>query len=1043
MSNPDDLGPSVCQQLAYLPSIISVYLHRLDAGISTSQNSISSLTRSNPLRTLMVQRLGIARFQRYELSGQQADLEQSIIHFTEAIFLQHHGDIQPSFLNMAQKFYHLTFPTFFRVAKSRQPEDVKFCVRYLRYLREQWHDVPLKIFQPRPVTATLVRALAIQVELGLGIMGQDIEEMAGLCGELLESDISPEPIVDFATTASVNASVNRPAHGGFPFQKVIDCLRMATTRLLGLHTVSIALAACLYERFFRAPSDDDHEEGMTIVDDIIMSHAPDDRPNQCMQQAMVLAYKFSETRFYIYGKPEDLEQAIYRTRALLDKVHPSLEDPMHAGLTERISHLQMLRQGEPERQKTWSDTSAPDKLPSFRDLNTSVPEPRHLLLLKRLTEAFDPSTTLRLTDMEEIANAIKYCQEFRVLYPHNKFEFMARITLAYLFFNAFTLTHQAEYLDEACSIARDDINTSSSQTSHVLSLRLLILVLQARLRFFHRGEDLDELIRLFLMAAKHDNITTADKLEISHQWVSTARDFGHYSISTAYDHAMLLIQASVVYAPTLDRQHSRFVAKNEVFKTIPLDYASHQIQTNQIEQAVETLERGRALLWSEMRGLRTSIDQITLVDPHLADEFATINRELETLTFAFAPNDDAYVGSSDDEGMDSFGQLVVRQRKLLDDRAKLISRIQALPGFDTFLKPPAFDGLRSAASHGPVIIINHSDWRSDIIILLHNSPPSLIPTSDGFYARAIELQDQLLRERKNGLESNEYEGTLRSVLKELYEIVGQPVIKRLNELNVPEQSRVWWCPTSVFCSLPLHAMGPIPSDGGPPRYFLDLYIPSYIPSLSALIESRKHSSQAIRKPSILLVAHPDEKMPQALKEMKVVQAIDTQVTTLFSAKAKPTAALAHLRDHRFAHIVCHGILEPGKPFEASFRLHRGERLLLLDIVRSQLPNAEFAFLSACHTAELTEESIADEVLHLAAAMQFCGFRSVVGTMWAMADIDGRDLAGSFYESLFSNGAQGVRYFERTAAALRDAVRELRRKGGTTLERWVNFIHYGA
>lgn len=53
--------------------------------------------------------------------------------------------------------------------------------------------------------------------------------------------------------------------------------------------------------------------------------------------------------------------------------------------------------------------------------------------------------------------------------------------------------------------------------------------------------------------------------------------------------------------------------------------------------------------------------------------------------------------------------------------------------------------------------------------------------------------------------------------------------------------------------------------------------------------------------------------------------------------------------------------------------------MLLDIVRRQLPSAEFAFLSACHTAELAEESLADEVLHLAAAMQFCGFRSVVGT----------------------------------------------------------------
>jgi CHAT domain-containing protein len=116
---------------------------------------------------------------------------------------------------------------------------------------------------------------------------------------------------------------------------------------------------------------------------------------------------------------------------------------------------------------------------------------------------------------------------------------------------------------------------------------------------------------------------------------------------------------------------------------------------------------------------------------------------------------------------------------------------------------------------------------------------------------------------------------------------------------------------------------------------------------------------------------------------------------------------------------------------------------LLDIARSQLPDAEFAFLSACHTAELTDESIADEVLHLAAAMQFCGFRSVVGMMWAMADTDGQDIARNFYHSLFSDGTQDANYYERTAEALRNAVVRLRRKTGTTLERWVNYVHYGA
>jgi CHAT domain-containing protein len=135
-------------------------------------------------------------------------------------------------------------------------------------------------------------------------------------------------------------------------------------------------------------------------------------------------------------------------------------------------------------------------------------------------------------------------------------------------------------------------------------------------------------------------------------------------------------------------------------------------------------------------------------------------------------------------------------------------------------------------------------------------------------------------------------------------------------------------------------------------------------------------------------------------------------------------------------------LEIGKPFDASFRLYRGQRLKLLDIVNSRLPNAEFAFLSACHTAELTEESIADEGLHLTAALQYCGFRSVIGTIWAMADVDGRDLARRVYRSMLSRNEEGPCYL-RSAAALRDAVRELRSTNGVGLERWANFVHYGA
>ena len=934
---------------------------------------------------------------------------------------------------------------FIRAEGSKQPEDVKCWITHLRYLRGRWPEVHIDgLF---PVVETLVRALAVRVDLGLGDVDQDINEMAGLCDELLNSDFSTNDLADpiMAFVGVVVAHPNGPFRGKIPPDEVIGCLRKAMIQLPDLHLVSIALAQSLYNRILITFSEADFKEGMAILDEVIHFRDPGDRPSQWSEEAFDLAAKFSIARFNASGKPEHLEQAIYRFRTLLDQT--SLGNPNRPMVIRFLSFFQGLRFDDSTAgAKALFSTSEFAQRPSFHDLTASLPELDAVNSTTTFAMHFNAlqlNTIECLADIAEIKDGVKYCRQLLASYPRSELAPHARSALRNLFYCAFKFTNEIEYLNEAISVTRDQITTMDPSMGRFLSLKELIVFLLTRLDILKRREDLDELMELFPVVEKHEHAHLSRHTPSSCVWASIARRFGHSSTSTAYELAMSSMQDHLTFSPTLDIQHSQLVAMSADFKTLPLDYASYQIHTGRLKQAINTLERGRVLLWSEMRGLRTSIDQIRLADSNLADKFIAVNGELETLTFSSSMSHNVDSGDRDPEGMNPFGYLVLRQQKLLDNREELISQIQAISGLDAFLKPPPFDTLCSSANHGPVIIINHCKWRSDIIIISHGSPPSLITTPNDFFARAKRLQDQLLEERKKDLESDKYEDALRSVLKELYDLVGRPVINRLKELNVPEQSRVWWCPTSVFCSLPLHAMGPIPSDVGPLRYFLDLYIPSYTPSLSALIESRKPGLQFNDKPSILLVAQPDEKMPQAIKEIKVVQAASTQVTTLFSAKATPAAVIARLRDHSFTHIVCHGILEPGKPFEASFKLHRGKRLPLLDIVRSQLPNAEFAFLSACHTAELTEESIADEVLHLAAAMQFCGYKSVVGTMWAMADSDGWELSRDFYRSVFSDEMQGAHCYERTAAALRDAMVKLRRKGGMTLERWVNYVHYGA
>jgi len=825
--------------LNYLPFFSASAFGRT---IPQLQNVLLLLPRTDPRRLFYVHCLASETRTRFLSSRQQDDLEQPILSFTEAIYLPLTRDAPSSFLNIVQIFYDLALSVVFRVMESRRPEDVRCCIRYFRYLHRQWHQVSMKF--PLPVTAALVNALSVQVELELGDVDEDIEEMADLCDELLNSDISIQsltnPIADFAT--AIDLDFNDPFEYKIRSEKVTDCLRKAMVRIPNLHQVSIVLARSLYNRFFVAPSDDDCEEGMEILDRILAFRGTGNSSSPDEEEASGWAAMFANARFNVYGKPEHLEHAIYRYRTLLDGT--SIEDPDRAWIIGRLSSLEGLRVGgAANTQDALSIPSEYVKLPSFGDLIAPLPgamavKPNPVTIYGKHIHALQAYRDSQLTDVASIEDGIKYCRHLLVSYPRSELAPSAQSTLGLLLYRAFQCTHKIGYLNEAISATRDGTKTTGSHGPRVVLLvGLTIALLSARLTLLRHAEDFHELMQLFPTVADYNFMGAHDQPPVSFYWASTARRFGHPSASTAYDHAMSSMQATLKFAPTLDKQHSRLVATRGSFQMIPLDYASYHIHTGHLELAVETLERGRGLLWSQMRSLRTSIDQIRLADSNLADKFSAVNRELETLTLTFSLNNDVD-GHNDLEGMDPYDHSVMRKQKLLDDREKLITQIQALSGFDTFLKPPSFDTLRSAASHGPVIIINHCKWRSDIIVLLHNSPPSLIPTSNDFYIRANKLQDQLLGARKKGLDSDAYNDALRAVLKELYELVGRPVIKRLNELNIPEQSSVWWCPTSVLCSLPLHAMGPLPSDMDLPRYFLDLYIPSYTPSLSALIESR-------------------------------------------------------------------------------------------------------------------------------------------------------------------------------------------------------------
>ena len=972
---------------------------------------------------------------------QQDDLDKSILHLTKSLLFSPLSwlPLGPLIFDV---LYYLALSLLERSRGSKEPEGAIYAAIYLRYLRNSAH-IPLTI-QRQQVTASLVQTLGLQIDLEASDGAQTLEEMTALTQELISDPSSDDTIhaLTYFSRAVAQGGLESSNRSLDLLNQIVECLRLARVHKPEVQKVTPLLVLYLIIRNHYTLSDE-LDEAVLIVDEMITSSLPGDEYLALWRRLVpALAMRRSEV---MNTHPEFAEEAIYRSRAFLasssaeDPLYPMWSQILEYTANNRFKHFGPIDGLEVSSR---SDPLLPLMM-QFFDLDPTRKVP--------LEELLDRIRNNSITDIEEdikFGRSILTSSDPRDLEsPQRFFEVL---------FEAFMRTQNINYLNEAIDTLRQLL---ARRPAKILRLEVMdrlwssLIERSARSPKGHLMQDLQEMVELSpqLLDDASRSRSLPHQFLVAFTWTVGARCLQHPSTSTAYETALSLMQGITLFSPTLHLQHDTLAKLGFFSSEMPLAYVSYQVEQGQLEKAIETLERGRALLWSEMRHLRAPIDQLLDVRPELGHKLAELNRDLEELTKSIAPSHKLNMGdviADDFRAGDQFGRLLLRQRGLLKERDRLISQIRGLPGFDRFLTFPLFDTLRSAASSGPVIVVNHSKHRSDILIILHNASPSLIQTPTDFQDRANALKDKLLDSRvTDGLDSTKYDQTLASVLAELYQLVGKPVIDRLRQLQVPEQSRVWWCPTSVFCSLPLHAMGPIPSDDGERRYFLDLYVCSYTPSLSALIQSRNRdsSSRSLNHPSVLLVAQTDPSLPTVGGEIEVVRALNTEVTSLISRAATPAAVLDAFQHHRFVHFACHGTLEANKPFEAGFELHGDERLTLLEIVRSDLPAAEFAFLSACHTAEVTEGSIFDEGLHLAAAVQYCGFRSVVGTMWAMVDEDGRDLAENFYKTLFSNSRryEGIPYHERSATALQSAVKKLRKKRRITHERWVNFVHYGA
>jgi CHAT domain-containing protein len=287
---------------------------------------------------------------------------------------------------------------------------------------------------------------------------------------------------------------------------------------------------------------------------------------------------------------------------------------------------------------------------------------------------------------------------------------------------------------------------------------------------------------------------------------------------------------------------------------------------------------------------------------------------------------------------------------------------------------------------------------------------------------------------------SDYENKLVNILRKLWNDIVDPVVQALRESEVHPGSRIWWCPTAEFTLLPLHAAGPYEKHRD---NFSDIYISSYTPTLATLIRARQRVSRDASPQHFVAIGQGKPDRGRELKcvapELAVVAqhiAPVVSFTSLADSHATVQGAFDALSQTQWLHLACHGMPNRQQPFESSFAMRDGP-LTIREIIRSRWQNPEFAFLSACHTT-VGDKTSPDEAIHLAAAMQFSGFRSVIGSMWSVDDEAARQVVSAFYSKLVDGS--GRLDCTRAAVALHKAVKTLRKK--ISLEQQIVFVHIG-
>jgi tetratricopeptide (TPR) repeat protein len=218
-------------------------------------------------------------------------------------------------------------------------------------------------------------------------------------------------------------------------------------------------------------------------------------------------------------------------------------------------------------------------------------------------------------------------------------------------------------------------------------------------------QDVEEAISHLSAAATSKTGPSIDRFRAAKFWSSIASLTRHPSILSAYESAVTVIPlVAWLGLPVTDR-HQQLVEIGGITR----DAAATAISLEQYDKALEWLEQGRSIVWTQILQLRTPVDDLRDIRPDLAERLAEVSRLLNQ-----GPGKDGFSG----RGIHSVHEEGRLYRAVTAEWESLTKQVRSLPNFEHFLKPLKSLQLIKAAQEGPVVVLNIAEQRCDALALV-------------------------------------------------------------------------------------------------------------------------------------------------------------------------------------------------------------------------------------------------------------------------------------------------------------------------------------